>query len=133
MRTFAIPAIAGKYTFTTFLTYSTCDEHLNFHTDSPIAGAAAEAALYARYDAAFAPAMVAHDDCAELPKLCTDGVTLNGSLTILTYLCPEKTAAPSTVTVTTTATTTVTADPPANTSWSVASTVFDIAPTSFNE
>jgi hypothetical protein len=143
MRTFAIAAIAGKCHHDQF-----SDVSCNFLTDSPIAGAAAETAQYARYEAAFAPAMVARDDCAELPKLCTDGVMLSGGLTTLTYLCPDKTAVPSTVTVTTTATTTVTEDlpnttswsvvttvteDPDSTSWSVGTTVFDIGPTSLNE
>jgi hypothetical protein len=60
-----------------------------------------------------------------------------GDLTTMTYLCSE-TAAPSTVTHTTTATTTVTADLPDITAPappvpSFPSSMFDIAPTSFNE
>jgi hypothetical protein len=130
MRALAIAAFTGKYNLRP---YGTCDGRFKHHTDSRIAGAAADA-VYGQYEAAFAPAMVPRDnDCAELPKLCTDGVMLNGGLTTLTYLCPDKTAAPSTVTVTTTATTTVTADLPDSTTESLPSSVFDISPTSVNE
>ena len=120
----------------------------NVFTDSPTVGAAANddarrGPRQARYKASFAPALVARDDCTGLPKLCTDEAMLNGGMTTLTYLCPDKTAGPSTVTVTTTATTTVTADLPDSTSssssadttesWSVQTTVYDIGPTSLNE
>ncbi|KAI4648448.1 uncharacterized protein J4E79_010070 [Alternaria viburni] len=77
-----------------------------------VAGAAAESAQWSpAINHVLAHAVAARDDhCAELPKLCTDAVLLRGYETTLTYLCPEKTEGPSTVTVTTTRTTTVTAD-----------------------
>ncbi|KAH6845882.1 hypothetical protein BKA58DRAFT_166459 [Alternaria rosae] len=76
------------------------------------AGAAAESAQWSpAINHVLAHAVATRDDhCAELPKLCTDAVLLRGYETTLTYLCPEKTEGPSTVTVTTTRTTTVTAD-----------------------
>jgi hypothetical protein len=128
MRALATAAFTGECTYG-----SRALSIENFHTNSRIAGATVDA-VYAQYEAAFAPAMVPRDnDCAELPKLCTDGVMLSGGLTTLTYLCPDKTKVPSTVTVTTTATTTVTVDLPDSTIGPAPSSVFDIAPTSLNE
>ena len=51
------------------------------------------------------------DACPQLPKLCTDAAVLFGQAMTLTYVCPEKTASPTTIHVTVTETTTVTAGP----------------------
>ncbi|CAI9638017.1 unnamed protein product [Alternaria burnsii] len=75
-----------------------------------VAGAAAEASQQSHImEHSHAPAMIPRDDCADLPKLCTDPVLLRGHETTLTYLCPE-TEGPSTVMATTTRTITVTVD-----------------------
>ncbi|KAI4927760.1 hypothetical protein J4E85_006272 [Alternaria conjuncta] len=99
-------AVAGKQSPTSALT------HYISLANGNIAGAAAESAQWnPAINHVLAHAVAARDDhCAELPKLCTDAVLLRGYETTLTYLCPEKTEGPSTVTVTTTRTTTVTGD-----------------------
>ncbi|KAH7077916.1 hypothetical protein BKA63DRAFT_274520 [Paraphoma chrysanthemicola] len=74
--------------------------------------AVAEAAQYGvPIDPGYGVAMAPRDACAQLPKLCTGAVMMQGLATTLTYLCPKTTAGPSTVHVTVTQTTTVTAVP----------------------
>jgi len=106
VRALTMVAVAGKQSPTSALT------HYISLANGNVAGAAAESAQWnPAINHVLAHAVAARDDhCAELPKLCTDAVLLRGYETTLTYLCPEKTEGPSTVTVTTTRTTTVTAD-----------------------
>ncbi|KAI4958986.1 hypothetical protein J4E86_002706 [Alternaria arbusti] len=106
VRALTVVAVAGKQSPTSALT------HYISLTNGNVAGAAAESVQWnPAINHVLAHDVAARDDhCAELPKLCTDAVLLRGYETTLTYLCPEKTEGPSTVTVTTTRTTTVTGD-----------------------